>query len=219
MVCAAGSLASAARAAESNRNSTGTIATMAGRVGGAVGARNISLEFVAPRTGSQTVANLQSTLEPRLNGDAAIPAPGISAVGSTATRPAVSLEAAVNTRRVTIADQQKFRSLVRGAQLAPSPQMTLGWNDALTRSNVAIDSPLTKASYSPHEAIVPTTGEISLPPRESVFSATAVVESVGQPASAFANSRLDFASEPANSSFQPLASPQQIAPAMMHRTR
>jgi len=97
--------------------------------------------------------------------------------------------------------------------------MTLGWTDAATRSNSTVGSSLTRASYSPHEAILPPPGGIGLPQRASVFSAAAVVEPVSHPTSALGNSRLDFTSEPAGNSFQPLASPQQGASGVIGRMR
>lgn len=218
-VCAACGFASVAHSAEPNRSSLASLATMAGRVGGATGARNVSLEFVAPRISSKAVANLESTLEPRLASSGAISALETSAVGSSATRPTMSLEAAVNIRSSAVADPRRFRSSARSAPPAPHPQMTLGWNASATHSAATVDSSLTKASYSPHQAIVPTTGELGLPQRKSVFSASAVVEPVSQPTSAFANSRLDFSSEPAGNSLQPLANPQLGSPGLMHRTR
>ena len=217
-VYAAGGFAAAASAAESNRHSSGSLATMSGRVGRSTDARNVSLEFVAPHIGGNTVANLASTLAPRLAGSGVTRVEN-TASGAGAMRPAASLETVVNASSSLLADPRRYRGPARSAPLAPHPQMTLGWTDAVARSNSGVDSPLTKASYSPHQAIVPAVGGIGLPQRKPVFSASAVVEPVGQPASVFAYARLHFTSEPASSSFQPFASPQQGSPGLMHRTR
>lgn len=215
--CAAGSFAPVASAAESNRHSSGSLVTMAGRVGRTSDARNVSLEFVAPRSGGSAVANMESTLAPRLTGSGATRVESTASAG--ATRPSVNLEAVVNARGSLAANAPRHRGPSRSAPLAPTPQMALGWTDAVARSNSTVGSPLTRASYSPHEAIVPAAGGIGLPQRASVFSAAAVVEPVSHPTSALGNSRLDFTSEPAGNSFQPLASPQQGASGLMGRMR
>lgn len=217
--CASGGFASVASAAESNRHSSGSLVTMGGQVGRSSDARNVSLEFVAPRSGGSTVVNtMESTLAPRLAGSGATRVES-TASSAGATRPAANLEAVVNTRGSLAANAPRHRGPSRNAPLAPTPQMTLGWTDAVARTNSTVGSPLTRASYSPHEAVNPASGGIGLPPRTSVFSAAAVVEPVGHPTSALGNSRLDFTSEPAGNSFQPLASPQQGASGLMGRMR
>ena len=219
-ICAAGGFVSAASAVESNRHSSGSLATMAGRVGRSTDARNVSLEFVAPRVSGSTVATMESTLAPRLAGSRAVRVENtIRAAG--ATRPAANLEAAVNARGSLGANPRRHRSPARSGPLAPHPhpRVTLGWTNAVAYSNSVVDSPLTKANHSPHQAIALTTGELGLPQRKSVFSAAAVVEPVSHPTPAFGNSRLDFSSEPPSSSLQPLAGPQQGASGLMDSMR
>ena len=218
-VCSAGGFAPVASAAEFNRHSSGSLVTMAGRVGRLSEPRNVSLEFIAPRSGGGTVVNnMESTLAPRLAGSGATRVETTANAG--ATRPSMNLEAVANARGSVAANAPRHSGPLRYAPLAPTPQMTLGWTDAVARSNSStVGSPLTRASYSAHEAINPASGGIGLPSRTSVFSAAAVVEPVSRPTSALGNSRLDFTSEPAGNSFQPLASPQQGASGLMGLTR
>lgn len=217
-VCNAGGFAPVASAAEFNRHSSGSLVTMAGRVGRLSEPRNVSLEFIAPCSGGSMGANMESTLAPRLAGVGATRVEN-AANSAEATRPATNLEAVVNARGSLAANAPRHRGPSRYAPLVPTAQMALGWTDAVVRSNSTVGSPLMRASYSPNEAIIPASGGVGLPSRTSVFSAAAVVEPVSRPTSALGNSRLDFTSEPAGNSFQPLASPQQGASGLMGRMR
>lgn len=217
-VCAAGGFTPAATAAESKRHSSGALATMAGGVGRSSDVRTFSLEFVAPPIGGGTLANGESTLAPRLSrsvGTRVESAPH----GAGVMRSAVNLEAVVNSHRSPAINPRRYRSPARSAPLASHPQMTMGWTDAVARSNYVVGASFTKASYSPYEAIVPATGGIGLPHRAAVFSAAAIVEPISHPTSVFGNSRLNFSSELPISSFQPLVIPPLGASGLMGRMR